>query len=421
MLRDSLRILNPVFAVTASLLLLAAYAWSQSYKVLYNFNSISAGPSSGITVDSAGNAYGVTSLVGAANTGGSAYELSPAAGYHLLYAFSTTGPGGAYPTGNLVLDAYGNLYGTTVEGGNTGQSCPPAGCGVVFELSPPSNGGLWTETVLYSFCSEQDCVDGAIPDAGVIFDSVGNLYGTTGLGGAYGGGTVFELSPNSGSWTQTVLHNFGGNPTDGAYPTCSLIFDRAGNLYGTTSAGPGTVFELSPGSNGWTENILYTFGLNGAKDGQTPYAGVTMDSAGKLYGTTQNGGTFSCDVYGDGCGTVFELSPSGSAWTEAIIHDFRREHDGDYPDASVTLDSAGNVYGTTTRGGNAGSGCCGTIFRLSPGTGGQWTETLFDFPSGGGLGSGPSAPLLMDGKGFYSTTTQGGTNNAGVVFRITQK
>jgi uncharacterized repeat protein (TIGR03803 family) len=412
--------LNRAFGVTVLAVVMKSSAWSANYKVLYNFNSTNAVPSSGLAIDTAGNAYGVTSLGGQNDNAGSVYELSPTTGYHLLYAFNSTGPSGHYPIGKLALDAQGNLYGTTAEGGNTVQGCPPAGCGVVFELSPPSNGvGLWTETVLYTFCSEENCIDGATPQAGMIFDSVGNLYGTTFVGGAQGVGTVFELSPNPGSWAQTVLHNFGDSPSDGAYPVCGLILDKAGNLYGTTSLGAGTVFELSPTSNGWTENILYTFGTNGNKDGQTPYAGVTMDPAGNLYGTTQNGGTYSCDQ--EGCGTVFELSPSGSTWTETVIHDFRREHDGRYPDASVVLDTAGNVYGTTSRGGNTGPGCpalgCGTIFRLSPGTNG-WAEALFTFPAGGDLGSVPSAPLLIEGKGIYSTTTYGGTSGQGVVFKI---
>ena len=176
----------PMFAVAALVLLTATNAWSGGYKVLYNFNSTNKNPSSGLITDAAGNGYGTTSG-GGHDDSGTVYELSRTTGYHLLFAFSNSGPGGRQPQGNLVFDSVGNLYGTTVYGGANKTGCSNAGCGVVFELSPPVNGGLWIETVLYSFCCQANCTDGANPQAGVIFDSAGNLYGTTEDGGDFGG------------------------------------------------------------------------------------------------------------------------------------------------------------------------------------------------------------------------------------------
>ncbi|MGA2904008.1 MAG: choice-of-anchor tandem repeat GloVer-containing protein [Candidatus Korobacteraceae bacterium] len=227
----------------------------------------------------------------------------------VLHSFNNNGVDGAEPYAGLIFDAAGNLYGTTGNGGvNAG--------GTVLELTP-AGGGNWAETVLYSFCSQTNCTDGANPSASLIFDAAGNLYSTTDAGGTYGDGTVFELTPTAGGgWTEQVLHSFNNNGTDGAYPYAGLIFDATGNLYGTTlnggtyqcvDEGCGTVFELTPtAGGGWTEQVLHNFG-NGT-DGFWPYAGLILDAAGNLYGTTQLGGTGgNCGGYG--CGTVFELTP----------------------------------------------------------------------------------------------------------------
>src|ERR1035441_332430 len=210
----------------------------------------------------------------------------------VLHNFNNNGTDGTNPRAGLIFDAAGNLYGTTENGGTNGV-------GTVFELTPTAGGG-WTETVLYSFCSQANCTDGYQPWAGLIFDAAGNLYGTTVYGGTADTtcsycGTVFELTPNgSGGWTETVLHSF-GDGTDGFYPSAGLIFDAAGNLYGTTAMGgtydypwDGTVFELTPAAGGgWTEKVLYSFG--GGTDGYWPEAGLIFDAAGNLYGTTYSG------------------------------------------------------------------------------------------------------------------------------------
>ena len=320
----------------------------------------------------------------------------------VLYSFGS-GTDAAYPEAGLVFDAHGNLYGTTYSGGAHGK-------GTVFELSP-GNGG-WTETVLHSF--PHDSSDGYYPYASLIVDVVGNLYGTTTRGGAYGYGMVFELSPGSGgSWTETVLHNFAYNGADGIYPFAGLIFDAAGNLYGTTyGGGPhghGTVFELSPGSGGWTEAVLHSFNNNGS-DGYDPDASLVFDGDGNLYGTTYSGGAL-------GKGTVFELSSGHGGWTETVLHSFPHDStDGYNPFAGLIVDGAGNLYGTTVYGGSTGN--WGTVFELSPGgSGGSWTETVlqnFDFV----LGAQPYAGLTFDQFGHLYGTTYGVGTFPGVVFEL---
>ncbi len=218
---------------------------------------------------------------------------------------------------------------------------------------------------MYNFCAQTNCADGWIPSAGLIFDAAGNLYGTTGLGGTDGVGTVFELTRAGGGWTEQVLYNFG---TDGAYPGGGLTFDSAGNLYGTTGEGGihilGTVFELTPTvGGGWTETVLHNFGSG--TDGAYPGAGVTFDAAGNLYGTTQYGGTYnSCS---GGCGTVFELTPTaGGGWTEQVLLNFNGTG-GANPYAGLIFDGAGNLYGTTQFTYDNCSGFyCGTVFELMP-------------------------------------------------------
>ena len=267
-----------------------------------------------------------------------------------------------------------------------------------------------TETVLYNFTGGSD---GSRPQSSLIADGAGNLYGTTALGGTcpgwnqYGCGVVFEISPNgSGGWKQTVLHTFAA-PPDGAKPLFSpVIFDKSGNLYGTTQWGGasnvGTVFELSPAGASWTATILYSF--TGGADGGHPAAGLVMDPAGNLYGTGQTGGA-------NGQGTVFKLSPSGA---ETLLYTFGSQSgDGSYPFAGLVLDETGNLYGTTLSGGANGGG---TVFKLAP-TG---TETvLYSFGSRSGDASNPWSGLVFDEKGnLYGTTHAGGAHGAGAVFEV---
>ncbi len=226
----------------------------------------------------------------------------------------------------------------------------------------------WKEKVLHNFGTG---VGGLSPQSALISDAAGNLYGTTSEGGTYGGGTAFELSPAAGGgWTETVLHNFNQNGTDGAFPDAGLVFDAAGNLYGTTSAGglyyDGTVFELSPAvGGGWTETMLHNFIDNGT-DGVRPEAGLIFDAAGNLYGTTITGGTNYCNGYfGNSCGTVFQLSPTeGGGWTETVLHNFiDNGTDGWQPYAGLIFDAAGNLYGTTILGGTYN--CVGPLVAVA--------------------------------------------------------
>ena len=331
---------------------------------------------------------------------------------------------GIHPIAGLIMDAAGNFYGTTGELGGT-----------TFELSP-SGGGGWTETVLYHFGSGDDAAD---PNSGLIMDGAGNLYGTTKYGGSFsftggcadGCGTVFELSPiEGGGWRETILHRF-RNGSDGTYPDfAGVIMDAAGNLYGTTSYGGvygyGIVFELSPrAGGGWTETVLHSFG-NG-DDGSWPQAGLTIDSAGNLYGTTFWGGIYRyCTGGNGGCGTVFELSPSpGGGWTETVVHSFNGV-DGWGPRSALILDAGGNLYGTTEVGGvhtcSYGPAGCGTVFEISPRVGGGWTETVlhtFGHPTDG---SHPWTGVTMDAGGnLYGTTLDGGVYGYGSVFEMSPR
>src|SRR5580698_1281682 len=272
---------------------------------------------------------------------------------NVLWSFGSAPDDGSGPVSSLVLDNAGNLYGTTPYGG-TGNGTGFGG--VVFELSPQSDGS-WNETILYNFCSLTNCLDGKTPEAALVMDAAGNLYGATeyggnqfrsgcNFGGAEGCGTAFELSPQSGGWIEKVIYNFcsdfdGTYCTDGMSPVAPLTFDASGSLYGTSEAGGGgDVFKLTPSSDGWKETVLYNFCsiMRGhyCVDGDGPMAGVTFDKSGNLFGTTEYGGRYSH-------GVVFKLTPIGSGWTEEAIFDFYVSGGSVSP---VSFDSAGNLYST---------------------------------------------------------------------------
>jgi uncharacterized repeat protein (TIGR03803 family) len=340
----------------------------------------------------------------------------------VLHRF-TGGNDGGGPIGGLIFDSSGNLYGTTANSGLPDGSCPGS-CGTVFKLSPSSN-GKWTETVLYIF---KGGMDGGIPYASLVFDSSGNLYGTASEGGdprycsdyqVPGCGVVFELSPTgTGKWKQKVLYSFTGS--DGALPDSGLVFDRSGNLYGTTFLGGntgcvfggcGVVFELMPSSGGkWSETVLHRF--RGGSDGEASYATLILDAAGSLYGTTELGGG---DRYcqSDECGIVFELTPtSNGSWKETVIHRFTGGEDGAGPDAGVISDAQGNLYGTAGGGGlpNCQGHGCGVVFELSPRGNGRWEEKVLHAFTGGKDGATPLASLIFDAAGDLNGTTAGGGN-----------
>jgi uncharacterized repeat protein (TIGR03803 family) len=342
--------------------------------------------------------------------------------YQALHIFRD-GRGGSDPEAGLIFDQAGNLYGTTLGGGY--------GAGVVFKLTP-STGGSWKEKVLYRF---QGGDDGNTPAASVIFDGAGNLYGITQYGGTRNEGTVFKLSPNShGSWSESVLYSFCflTNCSDGQNPTSALIFDAAGNLYGTTQSGgahsDGIVFKLKPNSDGsWSESVLHSFcSLTNCSDGAVPIrAGLIFDTAGNLYGTTFSGGVAG-QCNGNGCGVVFELTPnSGVSWTESTLYSFCPVGvcpDGENPD-SLIFGPTGNLYGMTLGGGVCDVGC-GTVFELTPNRDGSWKEKVlhaFEGPDG----AVPLGGVIFDAAGsLYGTTEMGSYSDhcdpgCGLVFKLT--
>lgn len=335
----------------------AGGTWSE--KVLYYFTSDDTGPDEGVTFDAAGNLYGMTNQGPYA---GNVYELSPQSGggwsYTVLYQM-----GGAYdgnPAGGLTFDASGNLYGTSAWGCGYGD-----GVSCVFEMTPSS--GSWTFNLLYGLTGSNGWYpSGTTP----IFDAKGNIYAAAAFGGnsgcspygngCYGLGVVFGLLPNGdGAWTLKDLHTFTGG-VDGESPACPLVFDAAGNLYGTTyaggGAGYGNVFELTPNADGtWTEHVLHEF--TGGRDGGNSVAGVTFDAAGNLYGTAYRGGS-------GGYGVAFKLTPTGTGqWRETVLHAFMNKTDGAYPSGGLVFDGAGNLYGATS---GDGSTTFGSVFEIIP-------------------------------------------------------
>ena len=356
-------------------------AWTGN--ILYNFTGVTNHqdgelPSGGLVIDTQGNLYGVTAyggtggclLFGGVNGCGTVYEVSPPSipgetwTRATLYSFQG-GSDGQFPIGNLTFDQAGNLYGSTYYGGGYGSCNAPfyQNCGTVFELSPPTEkGGAWTEKVLYSFKGFAADItdgngDGANPNGGLILDSVGNIYGTTYIGGflglycdialGKGCGTVFELQPTSvpGAWTETVLYRFHNSP-DGALPLGGLVVDSPGTLYGTTEGGGidagGTIFRISgppKPREAWNESVVSNLGS--ALAGDTPMAGLSLKNS-VLYGTNSGGG-------GDLAGTVFRFDPSPANRTPSygILTDFWPGNQAAQPESTVTFDKHGNLYGTT--------------------------------------------------------------------------
>jgi len=305
----------------------------------------------------------------------------------------TGGSDGGNPVDGLMMSSKGFLYGTASTGGTSGL-------GVVFLIAVSG-----TETVLHNFLGGSD---GATPNGGVIENASGRLFGTTTAGGASGAGTVYALQGK----TETVLYSFVGGTTDGSDPQAGLAMDKSGNLYGTTSAGGasgnGTVFELvapKTARGKWTEKVLYSFGTS--TDGAMPVGGVIFDSAGNLYGTTSAGGT-------GGYGTVFQLQP-GTVWKENILHNFQNAADGATPYAGLVSDASGNFYGAATAGGNNGGG---TVFELSPSKSGFNFSVLTSVPGWGISGTFRNVVIGPLGS-IYATTHCDGANNAGTIYRLT--
>jgi uncharacterized repeat protein (TIGR03803 family) len=396
--------------IQAALLLLVGLAavpsvWAQTYTVLYSFKGGRDGafPFAGLVRDSAGNLYGTT--VGAQEGGlpGSVFKVNPSVGFTLLHSFKY---GGASRPGTLVRDSAGNLYGTTIVWGTSPST--------IFKLTKTGS-----FSVLHTFTAGSG--SGGSGEGGTLtLDSVGNLYGTGADNSACGGhgcGFIFKLDP---SGNETVLHYFPGGKR-GTGPNGGLIRDAAGNLYGTTAAGGGpgnhgVVFKLDPAGN---ETVLYAF--KGEPDGSHPNGGLIRDAAGNFYGTTLWGGKGNCQ--GMSCGVVFKLDTNG---TETVLYSFSGVPDGGNPVAGLVMDSAGNLYGTTATGG--APGClyyaCGVVFKLNQ-LGKETVLHTFDHLNGA-PGFGPEAGVIRDSAGnLYGTASLGGNLNdcqgegCGVVFKIT--
>jgi uncharacterized repeat protein (TIGR03803 family) len=386
--------------------------------------------------------------------------------YKVLHAFGKADGGGLFDS--LILDASGNLYGTAWGGGAYGY-------GTVFMLKQGSS-GHWSETVLHNFCAKPHCTDGALPFAGLALDAAGKLYGAAGGGarnsgvafelspqansadawrfqviydvgsccspildkngnlygpmgpGQYGKGAISELSPGSPKWTETYLHSFCPKPLlhcpDGDVPNSLLIWDAGGNLYGTTAQGGkgqgGVAFELEHISGEWKEHVLHNFPAYSG-DGYPTSSGLTLDSSGNVYGTTLQGGSKGCE--GGGCGTIFQLARGADGrWNETILYNFPTLKDGTGPQGGLAIDKAGNLYGTSGGGiGPCGGGGCGVVFKMTPpkSGSGKWTYTVLHRFTGPD-GALPVAGPILDTKGnLYGTTSTGGANGSGVVFEIT--
>ncbi len=397
-----------VIAVVTQMVLVVGTASSsqgQTFTDLYKFTGLPDGeqPYAGLVRDANGNLYGTTLNDGQWGCG-TVFKVDTGGKESVLYSFAGHWTGdGESPYAGLIVDANGNLYGTTYYGG-------PDDFGTVFKVDTSGN-----ETVLFTFGSVAGPLDGIGPYGGLVRDPDGNLYGTTYRGGQAEEGTVFKLDT---SGTETVLYSFTGN--DGANPYAALARDQHGNLYGTTSVGgafsSGKVFKLTHFSGGWKESALYTF--TGGIDGGSPYAGLVLDSSGNLYGTTARAGIYDA-------GEVFKLEPSPrGAWNITVLYNFTGQNDGGLPYSGVIFDKSGNLYGTTYTGGYYQAG---TVFVLQPTVNGQWKEAVLHHFTGGADGGNPYSGVIRDSqRNLYGTTFSGGNvdyncnpGGCGTVWKLT--
>ncbi len=399
------------FALLCGLALAAVpVAQAQTYSIIGNFGNNGNGVNPlYVTLDAAGNIYGTTYYGGLSYLGyGVVFKLTRHGAswtQTVLYDFTGYSDGG-HPYGGVIFGPDGSLYGTASSGGRDGE-------GVVFKLQPPpheceSAECRWPETVIYNFTG---AADGAGPQGNIVFDRAGNLYGTTLAGGVGGNGAVYELSPAQGQWNLSVVQEF-PNASTGIEPANGVIFDQTGHLYGTTVSGgssnQGVVYELTPGTSGWTKTILHNFA--GSPNDGAVGAGMAFDSHGNLFGFTELGGD-------NGWGVTFELQPNGSGGYSYNVIYFFQPQPGGAPGyiAVPLLDGAGNIYGSGTSG---GSGNAGVVFELTP-SGGSWNFiSLHDFS--GPDGDEPGGSLALDAAGnLYGCAEYGGLYGEGVVWQIT--
>lgn len=372
---------------------------AQTFAVIHNFTGGSDGsnPLAGFLIDGSGNLYGTASSGGSSGAG-VVFKLNTSGQETVLHTF-TGGTDGAQPEARLVANKAGILFGTTYAGG-------VSNAGTVFGVTPAGK-----EKVLYSFTGG---ADGANPIGGLAVDAAGNLYGTTTAGGSSGNGTVFELTAPakaSGVWKEMVLYSF-STGADGTIPVAGVTLDASGNLYGTTSVGGtygyGTVFELTPSAPVWTENILHSFALG--NDGGIPYAGLVLSSTGTLYGAATEGGDGSTN----GGGTVFELTHGSGGWTFSVLYALSGwDISGTFRDLLL---KSGKIYATTHCDGTYNAG---TVYELTPAGGTVTYNSLYVF-TGGSDGLYSFSNLVSDKQGnLYGTANEGGANGFGVAFKVT--
>lgn len=419
------------FCVLSVLVLVAPLPAASTYKVLYTFGALPDGnvPSggTGLVLDSAGNLYGTT-LEGGTGPGcgtdsgcGTLFKLTPNQDgswtESILFEFLGDSATGAFP-GGLTFDSAGNLYGTT----GTGGPCDDLGCGTVFKMTPNPDGS-WTHSTLFDF---PGLTDGTFPTYGLTFDAAGNIYGSTSEGGTQNCGTIYQLSPDpDGSWTHTVLYNFTcNNSIDGSFPEGGLVLGSSGQLFGTSLRGGnstscseiscGRVFVLAKNASGeWLYHTLYSF--TGGADGGSPETGLVLHT-GKLYGTTRSGGNLSCAS--GGCGVLFELSNSNGVWTEQVLRTFEGGADGAYPVATPVFDATGRLYSASQQ------------ISGGPGYGAVLTGQAVLHHFVGRLDGEYPNSLTVDSSGNIFGTTQGGglvpcgvnpSFGCGLVFEISQE
>lgn len=378
---------------------------TSSERVLYSFTGGDDGgnAASGVVLDAKGNLYGST-VVGGVYVCGTVFELTGQASApwpEKVLANFNCYANGKNPHGGVTFDSHGNLDGTTVAGGSGGP-CASDGCGLVYQLTRTA------ENVLHSFTAGND---GFGPGGGVAFDRAGNIYGATPDGGAYSAGVVYQVSRGGHQWRERVIHAFTGGKDGGVGSLGQLLVDASGNLYGVTEEGgahsAGTVFKLARRGKQWKLTTLYAFA--GSPDAASPYGGLVGDSTGRLYGTTYYGGA-------NGMGAVFELIPRAHAkYRERVLYSFKAGSDGSSSTSTLVFGSSGELYGTTSAGG--GSCSCGTIFAVNAGSGKE--RVLHSF-GGSGDGAYSYYGLSRDSSGnFYGATVAGGAFNQGAVFEFT--
>jgi uncharacterized repeat protein (TIGR03803 family) len=423
--------LTTAFLVAAvGIVFASGAAQAKKFEVLESLGDHEMGstPQGPVLIDKDGNIFGTASQFGPQGDG-TVFELKRVRhGYKASSIFRFNGVNGGYPTGALIMDTQGNLYGTAYD--------------VAFELSPVTGQRLWSEKILHQFCSN-GCGDGNQPvggltyqgaSSGALYDGVSPLFGVTAEGGANNAGTVFQLIDNSGNWTEAVLYNFcsvgGNNCLDGSLPFSGLTVDKTGNLFGAAVQGGGkdqggTIFELSPNGDSWTFNAIYRFcGEVNCADGESPAGPLVIDAAGSLLGVTGGGGPKCKADKVSSCGTIFKLAFDGANWQETVLYNFCQERDcrdGRAPSAGLTMDSFGNLYGTTADGGGNdideyGFGG-GIVFQFD----GSALNVLHRFCSLPNCADGerPLASVVMDEQGdLYGTTSLGGELGSGTVFEI---